>query len=364
MKKTLFPLAVLALSLAACNSTTKYTINGTVEGEQTGTVYLLKYANQKMDTLVKAPITDGKFTMEGTVEGITDATLTIEGKRGRTPIFLENTAFTVALNPANPMENKIEGGATQNLANQFMSIESSAMKLQSDLRSQYAQAYQNQDTVKIKELVEKFNQVGNEVQTKIDSLMKANHDSYIAAYMIASQMGGMSLEDLTAKYEALGDNAKATEPGKRIAERIEKVAAVAVGKVAPDFTLNTPEGKPLSLHSIKGKVKIIDFWASWCGPCRGENPNVVKVYEEFHPKGLEILSVSLDNNKEAWLKAIEDDKLTWNHVSDLQGWNNAAAQLYGVNGIPHLIVLDENNVIVAKNLRGDALKEKIAELLN
>ena len=118
------------------------------------------------------------------------------------------------------------------------------------------------------------------------------------------------------------------------------------------------------MHSIKGKVKVIDFWASWCGPCRGENPNVVKVYEEFHPKGLEILSVSLDNNKEAWLKAIEDDKLTWNHVSDLQGWNNAAAQLYGVNGIPHLIVLDENNVIVAKNLRGDALKEKIAELLN
>ncbi len=364
MKNTLFPLAVLALSLAACNSTPKYTINGTVEGEQTGTVYLVKYANQKVDTLAKAPITDGKFTMEGTVEGITDATLSIEGKRGRTPIFLESTAFTVALNPANPMENKIEGGASQNLANQFMSIESNAMKLQNELRSQYAEAYQTQDTAKIKEIVEKFNQLGSEVQAKEDSLVKANPDSYISAYMIASQMGGMELEDLTEKYNALGENAKASEPGKKIAERMEKVAAVAIGKVAPDFTLNTPEDKPLSLHSIKGKVKVIDFWASWCGPCRGENPNVVKVYEEFHPKGLEILSVSLDNNKEAWLKAIEDDKLTWNHVSDLQGWNNAAAQLYGVNGIPHLIVLDENNVIVAKNLRGNALKEKIAELLN
>ena len=174
----------------------------------------------------------------------------------------------------------------------------------------------------------------------------------------------MEMEELSERYNTLGENAKASEPGKKIAERMEKVAAVAIGKVAPDFTLNTPEDKPLSMHSIKGKVKVIDFWASWCGPCRGENPNVVKVYEEFHPKGLEILSVSLDNNKEAWLKAIEDDKLTWNHVSDLQGWNNAAAQLYGVNGIPHLIVLDENNVIVAKNLRGNALKEKIAELLN
>ena len=136
----------------------------------------------------------------------------------------------------------------------------------------------------------------------------------------------------------LGANAKATEPGKNISERIQKLSAVAVGKVAPDFTLNTPDGKPLSMHSIKGKVKLIDFWASWCGPCRGENPNVVKVYEEFHPKGLEILSVSLDNNKEAWLKAIEDDHLTWNHVSDLKGWSSEAAQLNAVHGIPHLIV--------------------------
>ena len=117
------------------------------------------------------------------------------------------------------------------------------------------------------------------------------------------------------------------------------------------------------MHSIKGKVKVIDFWASWCGPCRGENPNVVKMYEKFHPKGLEILSVSLDEDKEAWLKAIEDDKLTWNHVSDLKGWENAAAQLYCVNGIPHLVVLDENNVIVAKDLRGEELQNKVAELL-
>ena len=110
-------------------------------------------------------------------------------------------------------------------------------------------------------------------------------------------------------------------------------------------------------------MKLIVFWASWCGPCRGENPNVVKVYKEFHPKGLEILSVSLDSDKEAWLKAIEDDQLTWNHVSDLKGWGSEAAQLYAVSGIPHLVVLDENNVIVAKNLRGEQLREQIASML-
>ena len=117
------------------------------------------------------------------------------------------------------------------------------------------------------------------------------------------------------------------------------------------------------MYDIKGKVKLIDFWASWCGPCRGENPHVVEIYKEYHPKGLEIFGVSLDNNKEAWVKAIADDGLVWKHGSDLKGWQSAPAKLYSVTGIPHTILLDENNKIIAKNLRGDELKQKIAELL-
>lgn len=362
MKKILFQLAVLTFSLAACDSTPKYTINGTVEGEQTGTVYLLKLADR--DTLAKAAVTDGKFSMEGTVEGTVGAALTVEGKRGFTQIFLENAAFTASLNPADPMKNSVEGGgASQSLANQFNAIEKDAINVQSELRNRYVEANQAQDTAEIRSIMERLSRLGSEVMSKTDSLIKANPDSYVSAYVLSTQMGGMELEQLSEKYNALGENAKASEPGKRIAARIEKEEAVAIGKVAPDFTLNTPEDEPLSMHSIKGKVKLIDFWASWCGPCRGENPNVVKVYEEFHPKGLEILSVSLDDNKEAWLKAIKDDNLTWNHVSDLKGWDCEAARLYGVNAIPHLIVLDENNVIVAKNLRGNALREKVAELL-
>lgn len=360
MKKLLLPLAALAI-LSACNTTPKYTINGTVEGEETGNVYLVKYLGKSMDTLAKAPINQGKFVITGKVDSLTDAYLLVEGKRNWITVFVENATYTAKLNPTG--ESTVTGTPTQELANKYMAIYDEVNKSQRELRQEYSAAAQANDMEKMAEIENKFNALGEAAEAKEDSLTKANSDTYIAAYMVASRMGSMDIEELKAQYETLGSNAKATAPGKKIAERIEKLKAVAIGQVAPDFTLTTPQGESVSLHAIPGKVKLVDFWASWCAPCRGENPNVVKIYEEFHPKGLEILGVSLDNDKEAWVKAIEDDKLTWNHVSDLEGWQSEVAQLYAVNGIPHMLILDENNVIVAKNLRGEQLREKIAELL-
>lgn len=152
--------------------------------------------------------------------------------------------------------------------------------------------------------------------------------------------------------------------------RKEAEARVNIGRIAPNFSGITPEGKSISLNDIKGKATIIDFWAAWCAPCRKENPNVVKVYEKYHDKGLEIISVSLDgrsgqrNPREAWLKAIEDDKLNWHHVSSLNYFNDASVRLYNVNAIPATFILDENGVIVSKRLRGQALENKIAEILS
>ena len=136
----------------------------------------------------------------------------------------------------------------------------------------------------------------------------------------------------------------------------------AIGAVAPEFSMNDTEGKAIALSSLKGKVVLVDFWASWCGPCRQENPNVVKVYQKYHSKGFEILGVSLDQRKEDWLKAVKDDNLTWIHVSDLQYWQNAAARLYGVNAIPQSFLLDKDGKIIAKGLRGEQLEKKLAEL--
>jgi peroxiredoxin len=136
-----------------------------------------------------------------------------------------------------------------------------------------------------------------------------------------------------------------------------------VGGEAPDFAQNDPDGNPIQLSDLRGKVVLLDFWASWCGPCRRENPNVVKLYEAYKDKGFEILGISLDKDKGRWLQAIEKDGLKWLHVSDLKGWKNEVGQLYGVSSIPHTVLLDAEGRIIAQKLRGPALEQKVAEIL-
>ena len=150
---------------------------------------------------------------------------------------------------------------------------------------------------------------------------------------------------------------------KALNARLSTLRTLAVGQQAPDITLPSPEGKEVALSSLKGKYVLVDFWASWCGPCRQENPNVVRMYNQYKDKGFEIFGVSLDESREKWLKAIAQDQLSWPHVSDLKGWGSSAALLYNIQAIPQTLLLDKEGKIIAKNLRGPSLEEKLASLM-
>lgn len=189
-------------------------------------------------------------------------------------------------------------------------------------------------------------------------------DSYISLNALQSFAYSADYLDIAPLWEGLSPAIKETKGGKAFGDLMPKIKAVALGATAPEFAEADTAGKMVSLTSFRGKYVLIDFWASWCGPCRAENPNVVKAYNQYKNKNFTIVGVSLDrpNAKENWLKAIHKDGLAWTQLSDLKFWDSKAAGMYGVRGIPQNFLLDPNGKIIAKNLRGDDLNEKLAEL--
>lgn len=206
------------------------------------------------------------------------------------------------------------------------------------------------------------------IQTKmskdIESFIKENKGGpatyFAAVYVIAEASPTLWDEALTK----LKEDAPESIFTQRLEQRINSKNALDIGGLAPDIELQSPEGETVKLSSLRGKVVLIDFWASWCRPCRAENPNVVKVYNKYHDKGFEVFSVSLDNDANRWKNAIIQDGLTWTHVSDLRGWKSSAAALYKVSSIPKTFLLDKNGRIIAKDLRGHQLEAKLAEIFN
>jgi peroxiredoxin len=231
----------------------------------------------------------------------------------------------------------------------------------------YSKKYKLKDKEGMKLLGEQFEKIEQRQKLIYKSFAENNVSSPVAVYAVNLYAGyDINAADVQPVFDMLSPSIRQLPSAITLEEKINKAYNTAIGKPAPAFTQNDTLGNPIALSSFKGKYVLIDFWASWCGPCRSENPNLVKSFNAYKEKGFTVLGVSLDQptGKEKWMKAIHDDQLTWTQVSDLKFWKNDAAVLYGVNAIPQNFLVDPNGIIVGKNLRGDALEQKLKETLH
>lgn len=381
MKKiALFSLLIMIL---ACNqdqktntNTNGFNIDVTLDSDINNSVArLFRVDNRKKVVLDSTVITNGKFTFKGSVNTPDKYYIIIDNLLGNFPLIVGNEDFSIEMLSDSLAASKINGSKENEFTKIFIDD------------SQYIRDYNDDLRSKFKTFQSKGNTEGmTAVRKSYDSLVKValQYDiDFIKKYPNAA-LSALTLERITlAKkipesesktlHALLADNLKESRAAKDAMAFIEKnklrtnaVASTAIGNMAPHFSAKTPKGELLSLSDIEAKVIIVNFWASWNEPCRKENPNVVNIYNKYHSKGLEIIGVSLDNpgQQNRWKDAIEKDKLTWKHVSNLKGWNDPIAVKYGVISIPATFILDKGGKIVARNLTGQALENKIAELLN
>lgn len=208
-----------------------------------------------------------------------------------------------------------------------------------------------------------FKIMNENLDKNITAFLDSTRNSYAVTYFIDEYIGKQKPFDLFKQsYDNLTDQVKQSVLGIALKEKVDAMSNVNVGGIAPNIELPTPDGGTLSLYSLRGHIVLLDFWASWCGPCLREAPNVKKIYEKYHEKGLEVLGVSLDEKEDAWKNAIAKHGLNWKHVSSLKGWECPSAKLYNVTGIPRMYIIDQEGRIIAQDLRGEELAQKIASL--
>ena len=321
-------------------------------------------------------LVDGSFQFTGSVRTPRKALLAINANRnGLNPrkddyevVCLESEMVTVE-SPDSLKNLTVTGGKVNaDYTVQKRMLAANTRKMETLAGEWWATPVEKRKTKEFQEeYAQKEAPINNEAKEINLSFIKSYPQSWVSLLTIQDYArGGADLNEFAALFDALSPELKASTIGADLAEKIKGADKTAIGKAAPEFTLPTASGKLVSLHDLKGKYVLIDFWASWCGPCRAENPNVVKAYNAYKTKGFTIVGISLDDtsSKRKWIAAIQKDHLNWTQLCDLKGWASKPVGMYAVTGIPQNFLVDPNGNIVAKNLRGEDLEIKLKAFLN
>jgi peroxiredoxin len=365
MKKVIYLLTACIIIVSCTSKTPHYVVKGMIDGSDSITFYLQKREAGKIVTFDSAVSKKGNFIMKGGMIKHPELVQLVAGNtKKRTPFYLENSDITIKGTLDSLFKSKISGSKTQTESDSLTLNIKPLTDNYSKLITKYQDADKSRDTAAIRNYEHRLDSIQNKITELRKDFVRTKTSSYVTPPILESLSYEMEADEIESIINGLDTSLISLPVIQNLKERVRVMKTVAIGQKAPDFTLNDADDKPVMLSSKFGpKLLLIDFWASWCGPCRMENPNVVKVYNEFHKKGFDIFGVSLDHEKSDWTKAIKDDKLTWTHVSDLKWWNSAAAKLYAVNSIPANFLLDETGKIIGKNLRGEELYKKVSETL-